>query len=58
MTSVTSTHAFWLAGRQESGTESFEVHHPWDGSLVGTVSIPTEAQVEEAVAAAVAVQDE
>jgi acyl-CoA reductase-like NAD-dependent aldehyde dehydrogenase len=58
VTSVTSTHAFWLAGRQESGTESFEVHHPWDGSLVGTVSIPTEAQVEEAVAAAVAVQDE
>ncbi|MFC1407608.1 MULTISPECIES: aldehyde dehydrogenase family protein [Streptacidiphilus] len=55
---MTSTHAFWLAGRQESGTESFEVHHPWDGSLVGTVSIPTEAQVEEAVAAAVAVQDE
>ena len=58
MTSVTSTHAFWLAGRQESGTESFEVRHPWDGSLVGTVSVPTEAQVEEAVAAAVAVQDE
>jgi acyl-CoA reductase-like NAD-dependent aldehyde dehydrogenase len=58
VTSVTSTHAFWLAGRQESGTESFEVHHPWDGSLVGTVSIPTEAQVEEAVVAAVAVQDE
>ena len=58
MTSVTSTHAFWLAGRQESGTESFEVHHPWDGSLVGTVSIPTEAQVEEAVAVAAAVQDE
>ncbi|MFC1414984.1 aldehyde dehydrogenase family protein [Streptacidiphilus sp. N1-12] len=55
---MTSTHAFWLAGRQESGTETFEVHHPWDGSLVGTVSVPTEAQVEEAVAAAVAVQDE
>jgi acyl-CoA reductase-like NAD-dependent aldehyde dehydrogenase len=58
VTSVTSTHAFWLAGRQESGTETFEVHHPWDGGLVGTVSVPTEAQVEEAVAAAVAVQDE
>ncbi|MHA6763145.1 aldehyde dehydrogenase family protein [Streptacidiphilus sp. PAMC 29251] len=55
---MTSTHAFWLAGRQESGTETFEVHHPWDGSLVGTVSVPTEAQVEAAVAAAVAVQDE
>ena len=55
---MTSTHAFWLAGRQERGTETFEVHHPWDGSLVGTVSVPTEAQVEAAVAAAVAVQDE
>jgi acyl-CoA reductase-like NAD-dependent aldehyde dehydrogenase len=58
VTSVTSTYAFWLAGRQEHGTESFEVRHPWDDSLVGTVSVPTEAQVEEAVAAAVAVQDE
>jgi len=55
---VTSTHAFWLAGRQEHGTESFEVHHPWDDSLVATVSVPTEAQVEEAVAAAHAVSDE
>jgi acyl-CoA reductase-like NAD-dependent aldehyde dehydrogenase len=58
VTSVTSTHAFWLAGRQEHGTESFEVHHPWDDSLVATVSVPTEAQVEEAVAAAHAVSDE
>lgn len=58
VTSVTSTYAFWLAGRQEHGTESFEVHHPWDDSLVGTVSVPTEAQVEEAVAAAHAVSDE
>ncbi|MEZ0096217.1 aldehyde dehydrogenase family protein [Streptacidiphilus sp. EB129] len=55
---MSSTYAFWLAGRQEHGTESFEVHHPWDNSLVGTVSIPTEAQVEEAVAAAAAVQQE
>ncbi|QMU74202.1 aldehyde dehydrogenase family protein [Streptacidiphilus sp. P02-A3a] len=55
---MTSTYAFWLAGRQEHGTESFEVHHPWDDSLVGTVSVPTEAQVEEAVAAAHAVCDE
>ncbi|MFF4653727.1 aldehyde dehydrogenase family protein [Streptomyces sp. NPDC001380] len=55
---MTTTHEFWLAGRRESGPEAFEVHHPWDGSLVGRVSVPTEEQVEEAVAAAVAVQAE
>ena len=54
---MTSTYAFWLAGRQEHGTESFEVRHPWDDSLVATVSVPTEAQVEAAVAAAHAVRD-
>jgi len=52
---VTTTHAFWLAGRQESGPEAFEVHNPWDGTPVARVSVPTEEQVEEAVAAAVAV---
>ncbi|MFJ6217403.1 aldehyde dehydrogenase family protein [Streptomyces sp. NPDC092296] len=55
---MTTTHAFWLAGRRESGLEAFEVHHPWDGSLVGLAGVPTEEQVEEAVAAAVAVRAE
>ncbi|MEO3977350.1 aldehyde dehydrogenase family protein [Streptomyces sp. CAU 1734] len=55
---MTSTHAFWLAGRQATGETSFDVTSPWDGRLVGQVSIPTEAQVEEAVAAAHAVRDE
>ncbi|MEV5605161.1 aldehyde dehydrogenase family protein [Streptomyces sp. NPDC052299] len=55
---MTSTHAFWLAGRQATGEESFDVTNPWDGRLVGTVSVPTEAQVEEAVAAAHAVREE
>lgn len=49
---------FWLAGREATGEESFEVTNSWDGRLVGTVSVPTEAQVEEAVAAAHAVRDE
>ncbi|MGW1129456.1 aldehyde dehydrogenase family protein [Streptomyces sp. NPDC002526] len=55
---MTSTHAFWLAGRQAAGEESFDVTNSWDGRLVGTVSVPTEAQVEEAVAAAHAVREE
>ena len=55
---MTTTHDFWLAGRRESSPETFDVHHPWDGSLAGRVAVPTEEQVEEAVAAAVAVRDE
>ncbi|MEU8888938.1 aldehyde dehydrogenase family protein [Streptomyces sp. NPDC048442] len=54
----TSTHAFWLAGRQATGDDAFDVTSPWDGRLVGRVSVPTDAQVEEAVAAAHAVRDE
>ncbi|WP_441246038.1 aldehyde dehydrogenase family protein [Kitasatospora sp. McL0602] len=52
---MTTTHDFWLAGRRASGDGDFEVHHPFDGRLVGKVSIPTDAQVEEALDAAVAV---
>lgn len=52
------TSAFWLAGREATGVDTFDVTSPWDGRLVGTVSVPTEAQVEEAVAASVAVQEE
>ncbi|MDI2132770.1 aldehyde dehydrogenase family protein [Yinghuangia seranimata] len=55
---MTTTHAFWLAGRQETGEAAFDVTHSYDGSLVGRVSVPTDAQVEEAVAAAHAVRDE
>jgi aldehyde dehydrogenase (NAD+) len=55
---MTSTHAFWLAGRQATGEDTFDVTNPWDARLVGKVSVPTDAQVEEAVAAAYAVRDE
>lgn len=55
---MTSTHAFWLAGRRATGEDSFDVTNPWDGRLVGTVSVPTDAQTEEAVAAAHAVREE
>ncbi|MGV9241679.1 aldehyde dehydrogenase family protein, partial [Streptomyces nigra] len=54
---MAATHAFWLAGRQVSGEDSFDVTSPWDGRVVGTVSVPTDAQTEEAVAAAYAVRD-
>ncbi|WP_327288449.1 aldehyde dehydrogenase family protein [Streptomyces sp. NBC_01198] len=51
-------YAFWLAGRQATGADTFDVTSPWDGALVGRVSVPDEAQVEEAVAAAAAAQAE
>ncbi|MFD7413019.1 aldehyde dehydrogenase family protein [Kitasatospora purpeofusca] len=51
---MTTTYDFWLAGRRASGDADFEVHNSWDGRLVGKVSVPTEAQVEEALEAAVA----
>ncbi|WP_371576591.1 aldehyde dehydrogenase family protein [Streptomyces sp. NBC_01314] len=54
---MTATHAFWLAGRQATGETTFDVTSPWDGRLVGRVSVPTDEQVEEAVAAAYAVRD-
>ncbi|WP_031087537.1 aldehyde dehydrogenase family protein [Streptomyces sp. NRRL WC-3549] len=55
---MTSTHAFWLAGRRATGEDSLDVTNPFDGRLVGRVAVPTEAQVEEAVAAAYAVREE
>ncbi|EKX63168.1 aldehyde dehydrogenase family protein [Streptomyces ipomoeae] len=55
---MTATHAFWLAGRQAAGETTFDVTSPWDGRLVGKVSVPTDTQIEEAVAAAYAVRDE
>ncbi|WP_030694625.1 aldehyde dehydrogenase family protein [Streptomyces globisporus] len=55
---MTTTHAFWLAGREATGDAAFDVTNSYDGRLVGKVSVPTEAQVEEAVAAAHAVVDE
>ncbi|HEY5836698.1 aldehyde dehydrogenase family protein [Streptomyces sp.] len=47
------TYGFWLAGRPAAGGDSFEVRGSWDGTLVGRVSVPSEEQVEAAVAAAV-----
>jgi acyl-CoA reductase-like NAD-dependent aldehyde dehydrogenase len=49
-TSNRSATPFWLAGRRATGQQSQVVTGP-DGATVGTVSVPTPAQVEEAVAA-------
>ncbi|MCM3884686.1 aldehyde dehydrogenase family protein [Frankia sp. R82] len=46
---------FWLAGRPAQGPAVLEVRHPYDGALVATVAQPSAEQVEQAVAAAVAV---
>ncbi|MGI5118607.1 aldehyde dehydrogenase family protein [Marinactinospora thermotolerans] len=53
-----STRPFWLAGTAATGDSEITVTHPYDGRVVATVSVPTEAQIEEAVAAAHAVLDE
>jgi acyl-CoA reductase-like NAD-dependent aldehyde dehydrogenase len=55
---MTEVTPFWIAGKQVTGTDSYEVHSPYDGRLVATVSVPTEEQVEQAVAAAAAVAKE
>ncbi|GAA0955562.1 aldehyde dehydrogenase family protein [Actinocorallia libanotica] len=49
---------FWVAGKAATGDERVSVAHPYDGREVGVVSVPTEAQVEEALAAAYAVRRE
>lgn len=43
---------FWLAGEPAHGDEPLDVHHPYDGRLVGRTSHATPDQVEQAVAAA------
>jgi aldehyde dehydrogenase (NAD+) len=50
----TEPRSFWLAGRPATGTDSFPVSNPYTGEVLASVSIPTDAQVEEAVAAAYA----
>ncbi|MGP4099404.1 aldehyde dehydrogenase family protein [Nonomuraea sp. KM90] len=49
---------FWLAGRAATGDTELTVTNPHDGREVGRHSVPTDAQVEEAVAAAHAVARE
>lgn len=41
-----------VAGRWESGPDTFEVTSPYDGSTVAQVAIPTKAHIESAIAGA------
>jgi acyl-CoA reductase-like NAD-dependent aldehyde dehydrogenase len=41
---------FYLSGKPATGGETLPVTSPWDGSLVGEVAVPTDEQVEQAVA--------
>ncbi|MFE3162495.1 aldehyde dehydrogenase family protein [Streptomyces sp. NPDC059224] len=55
---MTSPRAFWLAGRQAISETALAVTSPWTGQLVGQVAVPTDDQVESAVAAAYAAREE
>ena len=55
---MTDVRPAWIAGRPETSVVTAEVINPYDGSVVGVHSVPTSAQVEEAVAAAWAVRHE
>lgn len=41
---------FYLSGTPTTGPETRQVTSPWDGSVVGEVSVPSDDQVEQAVA--------
>jgi len=49
---MTDVRPFWLAGHPETGEDVVEVAHPYDGRLVARVAVPTEKQVDQAIAAA------
>jgi acyl-CoA reductase-like NAD-dependent aldehyde dehydrogenase len=49
---------FYVAGEWRTGEAAFEVRSPWDGTVVAEVGVPTDRDVEEAVAAAAASFDQ
>ena len=49
---------FLVNGEWRTGEGSFEVHSPYDGSVVAEIGVPTAADVEEAVATAAATFEE
>src|SRR5690348_4890165 len=55
---MSDTTPFFLSGKPVTGPDTLEVTSPWDGSVVGRVSVPSDEQVEEAVADLHAVRHE
>jgi acyl-CoA reductase-like NAD-dependent aldehyde dehydrogenase len=55
MSSVAETprHAFFLAGKWQTGAEQYEVRSPYDQTVVGVVSRAGPAELEQAIQAAV-----
>jgi glyceraldehyde-3-phosphate dehydrogenase (NADP+) len=51
---MANEHPFYLAGQWHRSNEAVPVTNPWDGSIVGSTWLASEAQVEEATSAAVA----
>lgn len=45
-----TAHPFLLSGKHACGDTTLTVTSPWDGAVVGEVSVPTAAQIEQAVA--------
>src|SRR5207249_10289477 len=48
-----ATKPFYVAGQWRTGQGTLDVMSPWNGEVVATVGVPTDADVEDAVAAAV-----
>jgi acyl-CoA reductase-like NAD-dependent aldehyde dehydrogenase len=53
-----TTRPYLVNGQWRTGEETFEVHSPYDDSVVAEIGVPTEADVEEAVATAAATFEE
>ena len=47
-----STRTFYVAGQWRTGDKTLQVKSPYDGSVVAELGVPTDADVEEAVARA------
>src|SRR6478735_4541231 len=52
MSPMSDVRPFYVAGRPETSDDTYDVVHPYDGRVVGTVAVPSADQVETAVRAA------